>query len=170
MRIRDLEPSERPWLAQRLVERWGATAIARRGELVDAAWLPALIAEDGERGEAVALATYLIDGDAAELVTLDAFTSGQGAGAALLQEVADRARAAGCRRLWLITTNDNLRALAVYQRHGLRIIAVHRDAVDRARHDKPSIPVIGDHNIPVHDELELELDLSGTDRRRSPTG
>ncbi|MCW3008908.1 MAG: hypothetical protein JWP17_3534 [Solirubrobacterales bacterium] len=167
MRIRDLDPSERPWLAQRLVERWGATAIARRGELVDAAWLPALIAQEGERDEVVALATYLIDGEAAELVTLDAFTSGQGAGAALLQEVADRARAAGCKRLWLITTNDNLRALAVYQRHGLRIVAVHRGAVDHARRQKPSIPLIGDHNIPVHDELELELDLTGTAGRNA---
>jgi ribosomal protein S18 acetylase RimI-like enzyme len=165
MRIRDLEPSERPWLARQLVERWGATAIARKGELVDAAWLPALIAEDGERGQAVALATYLIDGDSAELVTLDAFTSGQGAGAALLQEVADRARAAGCRRLWLITTNDNLRALAVYQRQGLRIVAVHSGAVDRARGHKPSIPLVGDHNIPVHDELELELDLTAPGSR-----
>jgi ribosomal protein S18 acetylase RimI-like enzyme len=158
MRIRDLEPSERPWLAQRLVERWGATSIARRGELVDAAWLPALVAEDGERS--LAMATYLIDGEACELVTLDALTPGQGAGAALLDEVAARARAAGCARLWLITTNDNLRALAVYQRHGLRIVAVHPDAVDEIRARKPSIPVVGDHGIPVHDELELALDLT----------
>ena len=74
-------------------------------------------------------------------------------------------RDAGATRLWLTTTNDNLAAVGFYQRRGLRIVAVHRGAVDRARLLKPSIPVAGDNGIELHDELELELLLAPSDRR-----
>ena len=34
-----------------------------------------------------------------------------------------------CRRLWLVTTNDNLPAVRFYQRIGLRVVAIHRDVL-----------------------------------------
>ena len=61
--------------------------------------------------------------------------------------------------MWLVTTNDNLRALAFYQRRGFRIIAVHTDAVARSREAKPEIPAVGDNGIPILDEIELEKEL-----------
>jgi len=67
----------------------------------------------------------------------------------------------GCRRVWLITSNDNLDALRFYQRRGLRLVAVHRGAIDEARRVKPSIPATGEYGIPVRDEIELELQLRG---------
>jgi len=81
---------------------------------------------------------------------------GQGAGTALLTAVEAAAAAAGCRRLWLITTNDNLDALRFYQRRGYRLAALYPGAVDEARRVKPTIPLVGNHGIPLHDELELE--------------
>ncbi len=62
----------------------------------------------------------------------------------------------GVRRIWLVTTNDNLRALRFYQRRGMRITAVDRGAVDRARAVKPEIPLVGADGIELHDELRLE--------------
>ena len=60
----------------------------------------------------------------------------------------------------LITTNDNVRALELYQRWGMEIAALHRYAVSEARrHLKPSIPERGLHGIPIAHELELELRL-----------
>jgi len=82
-----------------------------------------------------------------------------GSGTALMEAVAAAARDAGCRRVWLITTNDNLRALRFYQRRGFRLAALHRDALDRSRELKPSIPDVGLDGIPLRDELELELTL-----------
>jgi len=79
-----------------------------------------------------------------------------GAGSVLLAAATEVARKAGARRLWLITTNDNLDALALYQRRGFRLVAVRAGAVDRARLLKPSIPEVGEHGIPMHDELVLE--------------
>lgn len=157
LRVRPLRADERPWLADQLRWAWGTPQVVSRGRVHDAARLPALVAVAG--GEVVGVATFDVRNEQCELVTLDASTEGCGVGSALLQAVANEARRRGCRRVWLITTNDNLRALAFYQRRGLRLIAVHRGAVDAARRIKPSIPLVGNDGIPLHDELELELPL-----------
>ena len=61
-----------------------------------------------------------------------------------------------------MTTNDNTDALRFYQRRGFRIRAVRSGAVDDARRRlKPGIPAIGDHGIPLSDEIELERAVVG---------
>jgi ribosomal protein S18 acetylase RimI-like enzyme len=155
--VRALRPAERRWLGEHLELAWGGTTIVSRGREHDASALPALVATDGDA--LVGLATYELDGDACQLVTLEAFRQWDGIGSALLAAVAEHARAHGCRRLWLITTNDNLAALRFYQRRGLRLVAVRPGAIDAARRIKPGIPQIGNHGIRVSDELELELPL-----------
>ncbi len=129
--------------------------VARRGELVDALAHPALIA-----GEFEGVLTYIVGREACEVLTLHAEPSHSGAGTALLDAVKRLAAEAGCTRLELITTNDNVDALRFYQRRGFRLKARHAGAVDDARARlKPEIPEIGDHGIPLRDELELELRL-----------
>jgi ribosomal protein S18 acetylase RimI-like enzyme len=78
------------------------------------------------------------------------------AGTALLDGARRVASGLGLRRVWLITTNDNVDALRFYQRRGLCIAAVHPGAVDRGRLAKPAIPLDGEYGIPIHDEIELE--------------
>jgi hypothetical protein len=39
----------------------------------------------------------------------------------------------------------------------IRLVALRRGAIDKARGIKPSIPLIGRYGIPVHDQLELAL-------------
>jgi ribosomal protein S18 acetylase RimI-like enzyme len=155
--VRPVEDADRAWVAETLTRRWGATYIVSRRRRHDASGLAGMMAEiDGER---LGLATYRIEGDEVEVVTMDALVQGRGIGTALLEAVVRRAVAAGGRRLWLVTTNDNLDALRFYQRRGLRLVAVHRSAVDQARVVKPQIPEVGALGIAVHDEIELELDL-----------
>ena len=91
-------------------------------------------------------------------MTIRSLQEGRGVGRALLDAIRDTAVEAGCTRLWLVTTNDNLRALELYQRWGMEIVAFHRHAMTKARlHLKPSIPKRGAHGIPIAHELELEL-------------
>lgn len=123
----------------------------------DAAKLPALLAE--QDGVAVGLLTYSVADHALEVVSIDAVIPRGGVGSALLAGAADLARKAGARRLWLITTNDNLDALRFYQRRGMRITEVAPGALDASRALKPSIPLIGEYGIPLRDELTLELKL-----------
>jgi ribosomal protein S18 acetylase RimI-like enzyme len=129
-----------------------------RGRAHRADLLPAMVAKAGER--LCGLATYRHDGGGAELVTLDAEPVGRGVGSALLTAVITDLRSQGCRRLWLITTNDNIDALRFYQSRGLRLVDVHIGAVDEARQIKRTIPMVGAHGIAIHDELELSIELA----------
>ena len=156
MTVRPLGEGDREWVRETLRELWGETVVSR-GVVHDPTALPGFVAEEG--GERVGLLTYRVDGADCEVVTIDAFPEGAGAGTALLDAAAAAAREAGCGRVWLITTNDNLRALRFYQRRGFRLVAVHPDALERSRELKPSIPEIGLDGIPLRDELELELTL-----------
>jgi hypothetical protein len=61
--------------------------------------------------------------------------------------------------LRVTTTNDNLNALRFYQRRGFRMTEVRPGAVDRARSQKPSIPLVGEFGIPIHDEIDLERQI-----------
>jgi ribosomal protein S18 acetylase RimI-like enzyme len=58
---------------------------------------------------------------------------GRGVGSALLDGARAEFRAAGLRRAWLVTTNDNLDVLGFYQRRGGRTAALRPGAVNEAR-------------------------------------
>lgn len=155
--VRPLTEDDRAWASQVEADSWGAPVVARLGELVDPTELPGFVAlVDGERA---GLATYAVRGDDCELVTIRSLREGEGIGRALLDAVRAAATAAGCRRLWLITTNNNLRALRIYQRWGMDIVALHRNAVAESRRLRPSIPERDADGIPMAHELELELEL-----------
>lgn len=128
---------------------------ARLGEVHDVLALPGLGAWEAER--LVGVATYAVDGPRAELAVLAVAVEarGTGIGGTLVEAVAGFAFAGGVRELWLVTTNDNLDALRLYQRHDFRLTELHAGAVDSARDVKPTIPLTGDHGIPLHDELIL---------------
>ena len=152
--VRDAAPADREWIGNLLRERWHDTLITAHGELIEALELPALVADD-RRG----LATWRRVGGNAELMTIDAVPIGCGTGTALIEALAVRLRKQGCVRLCLTTTNDNLSGLRFYMRRGFRLVALRPGEVDEARKQKPSISLVGQHGIPIHDELELCLAL-----------
>ena len=140
------------------LELHDTAVVARLGELVDARLPPALIAVDGER--LLGVLTWIAHADSLEVLTLHVTEPWHGTGTALLEGSRRLAASLECRRVWLVTTNDNTDALRFYQRRGFRLARLHPGAVDRSRLLlKPSIPEIGDHGIPLRDELELELKL-----------
>ena len=142
------------------LRRWNCLRVARRGALELALEHPALVAEEDER--LLGVLTYVVDGTQCEILTLHADERHGGVGSALVAEVLRIAAHAGCTRLWVITTNDNLEALRFYQRRGFRLAGLNRGAVDDSRARlKPEIPTLGNHEIPLRDELELEQDVDG---------
>jgi GNAT superfamily N-acetyltransferase len=157
MEIRPLSADDRTWVEGFIQNRWGAPTVVGHGTVYTPAELPGFVALEG--GEPVGLLTYAAESDAWEIVTIDSLVEGRGVGSALLDAVADSARAAGCRRLWLITTNDNLPALRFYQKRGFILVRMHRGAVAASRRLKPEIPLTGSEGIPIRDELELEMEL-----------
>jgi ribosomal protein S18 acetylase RimI-like enzyme len=156
--VRPIGEEDRAWVAQTIVERWRSEVVVARGTVYQPARLPGFLAWSGD--VRVGLLTYHLEDMACEIVTLDSFTDRRGTGTALIEAVVDMAGAAGCRRLWLITTNDNLRALRFYQKRGFHLTRLYPDAVTAARRIKPEISLIGDDGIPLRDELELERPLT----------
>jgi len=73
------------------------------------------------------------------------------------EAVVDEARSRGCKRLWLITTNDNQKAVRFYRNRGFQLAAIHKNALDETRKLKPGLPETGIDGIPLKDEIELEL-------------
>ena len=156
-RVRPVGEADRAWVLETVLG-WGAEFIVSRGRKIFPQDLPAFCAVT-PRGDRLGLATYEVDGDTCELVTLDALPRWAGIGTALLAAVAGAAARAGCRRLWLVTTNDNLDALRFYQRRGMHLVAVHHGLRETARRLKPQMPLTGCFGIPIVDEIELEMRL-----------
>jgi ribosomal protein S18 acetylase RimI-like enzyme len=154
--IRPRDPRDDDWVLS-MIRRWGETDyVISRGRKIYAAELPGFCAVSSA-GEPLGLATYEPIGEDCQLVTLHALQRFTGIGTTLLAAVREAAAAAGCRRLWLITTNDNVDALRFYQRRDFALVAVHRGLREVARRLKPSLPLTGDYGIPIRDELELEM-------------
>lgn len=151
--VRPYDPrADERWAEEFLDEHLGGRRQARRGEIID-------VLEPGfglVAGYRLGLLTYGSEGDGLELTAIATDPTGQGTGTDLVEALVAMARERGVTSIRVTTTNDNLDALAFYQRRGFRIQEVRAGAVDEARRTiKPSIPVLGQHGIEMHDEIEL---------------
>jgi GNAT superfamily N-acetyltransferase len=154
--IRPAGPEDKEWIRELLRERWAADFIIVHREEYRPAELPGFIAETGPvKSGAI---TYRLDGRECEIMTLDSLFPGRGIGGALIGAVQIAASRAGCRRLTVVTTNDNLHAIRFYQRKGFVLSALRANAIEESRKRKP-IPLLGDDGIPIRDEIELEMIL-----------
>ena len=159
--ILPIKTEDREWVSQFFFEHWGSNIAVSRGVIYYPQDLPGFVAL--HQGEKVGLITYKITGANCEIVTINSVRSSLGVGTALIEAVRDMASKSGCKRLWLITTNDNMNALRFYQKRGFVLVAVHRNALELSRKLKPEIPMIGNDGIPLRDEIELELMLDDID-------
>lgn len=154
---RSIEPADKQIVSQLLIEHWGTEVVVSRGKAWRPAELPGMLAET--QGQIVGLITWRVDNLSTEIVTLNSFSEGRGVGAALLKEAENVARKAGQTDLWLVSTNDNVRAIGFYQKCGWEMAAFHRNALDISRRVKPEIPLRGYNDIPIVHEIEFRLAL-----------
>jgi GNAT superfamily N-acetyltransferase len=159
--IQPLNTADREWFSQFIFEHWGSNKVVSRGVVYYPQDLPGFVALN--EGEKVGLITYNITGTNCEIVTINSNRSSSGVGTALIEAVRNIAITSGCKRLWLITTNDNLNALRFYQKRGFVLVAIHRNALELSRKLKPEMSLIGDYGIPLREEIELEMKLDNTD-------
>lgn len=151
--VRRLSPADD--VAGWLNKHWGGETVVTRGRVFRAEELEGLVAE--RQGLLGGVLTWVVEGDTMELVSLDASQRREGIGSTLVAEAIAVARAAGLRRVVLTTTNDNTTALIFWQHLGFRLTALRPDAVVAARALKPQIPELGEHHLPIRDEIDLEL-------------
>ena len=156
MNIRRLTSDDLSRLRQFWVEHWGADFMVVQGEIYRPEQLDGFVVEDNEW---VGLITFIIKDNEMEITSLDSLREGQGIGTELMNTVVKEARQQNCKRLFLITTNDNLNALGFYQKRGFELSRLYRGAINESRKIKPGISLIGENNIPLRDEIELEMML-----------
>jgi DNA-3-methyladenine glycosylase I len=157
MQLRRLTREDRPRLRQFWKDRWGDEFVVAHGVVYYPDALDGFVAFDGE--EWVGLITYLFSAQDCEIVSIDSTREGQGIGTKLMDAAVEEARKRNCKRVFLVTTNDNLNALGFYQKRGFEMVKISRGAVNESRKIKPGIPRIGMYNIPLRDEIELEIPL-----------
>lgn len=146
------------WLANLWDQEWGGQSMVSQNRVYHLDTLAKLVAV--EDGRLVGAVTWAVHRTSAEIVSLNAQVENRGIGSALMAAAEARLRAQGVTRVFLITTNDNLTALAFYQKRGYRLTALFPEAVDRARRLKPSIPFKAANGMPIRDELRLEKSLN----------
>ena len=155
--MRRLTPDDLPRLRQFWIEHWGGEEMVTRGNVYRPEQLDGFVIED-ER-EWLGLVTFIVTSDECEVTSLNSLREAQGIGTSLINAVVEESRKHGYKRVFFITTNDNLNALGFYQKRGFELVAVYRGAVNESRKIKPGIPLIGYNNIPLRDEIELEMKL-----------
>jgi hypothetical protein len=158
--IQTLNMADREWVSEFMLGHWGSNKVVSRGVVYYPQDLHGFVAMyDGEK---VDLVTYNITGTNCEIVTINSIRAFAWVGTALINGVRNIALQSRCKRLWLITANDNMNALRFYQNRWFELVAIHRNALDISRKLKPEIPLIGHDGIPLRDEIELEMMLNDT--------
>lgn len=182
--VQHADPADLTFIREELVRNWHDVGIWSLGRRYQADELPGFIAIDDDDGgtgvspvriateteragetpappgaQRVGLVTYCIHdgGYHGEIITLSSRVENRGVGAALLNAAVEALKQAGCVRVFLTTTNDNLRALGFYQKRGWKLAVLHKGLVEEARKRKPIIPLMGMNGIVVRDEIELEM-------------
>ncbi|WP_044338780.1 GNAT family N-acetyltransferase [Rossellomorea aquimaris] len=138
---------------------WGSPKMVISSGIYDCSTLDGFVVLNEDR-EIIGLITYIFRDGECEIISLDSLEERKGIGTALMKKVEKVAAENHCKRITLITTNDNLLALKFYQKRGYMISHIHRFAVEKARKVKPEIPLIGNDGIPIRDEIRLECDLT----------
>ncbi len=156
--IKPIRTADKDWVKKITKQTFGSKFVYDAGRKKFPHKLPGFVAYD--KNERVGLVTFEIMSKECEIVSIESLRPGEGIGSLLLNKVLETARSHGCKRIWLITTNDNLNALRFYQNRGFVLKKIYPGAVTKTRETiKPEIPLIGEGGIPIRDEIELEYRL-----------
>lgn len=156
--IKKIEEKDKKIISEFLLKEWGNTVIVlREGEIFDLKDEAGFVIYD--RDKVIGLITYRISNNRCEILSLNSNIENQGIGTALIEKVKEYTKINNCSILHTITTNDNLRAIGFFQKRGFHLAKLYVNAMDIVRKVKPEVPVKGDNNIPLNDELEFEMNI-----------
>ena len=157
IRVREIQEEDRRWVRDLIKKYWMSEVVVSRGRIYHADQLSGFITTD--RGNRVGLITYRIENDQCEIMTLNALYERRGIGRALIDAVRTDTEKRHCKRIWLVTTNDNVPARCFYEKCGFTVAAIHHNAMEVSRKLKPEIPLLGVDDVPIRDEIEFAMQL-----------
>lgn len=157
MRFEQITDHTRSLINRFITERWFTTKMIARGKEIDITTAEGIFAL--EDGKIIGLITYVVYDDILEITSLDSLCENKGLGTELLIKAIETAKKIKCKKIVLITTNDNIKAIRFYQKRGFDMACLYRNALDISRKLKPEIPLIGEEHIPLKHEIEFEMIL-----------
>ncbi|MFH1513204.1 MAG: GNAT family N-acetyltransferase [Bacillota bacterium] len=137
---------------------WAGPMIAVNGRLWDTRKLPGIAALD-ESGEPVGYLLYAFHGGVCEIMALESLRENKGIATRLIERVKRIAKERGVKKVTVMTTNDNIRAIRFYQMRGFTLRALRPNMLEISRRLKPEIPLTGAGGIPIRDEIEFEIEV-----------
>ena len=140
-----------------IMEHWYTTTMIIRGREIDMTTVDGIVLWDNS--QIVGLLTFIVYDHTLEITSLDSLRDKQGLGTLLIEKVVSVAKEMKCKRIVLITTNDNINAICFYQKRGFDMVRLHYNAMEVSRKLKPEIPLIGENDIPLRHEIEFEMIL-----------
>jgi N-acetylglutamate synthase-like GNAT family acetyltransferase len=154
---RAVRETDEEWIDQFIQKHWSSEKVVVHNTVYYPRELKGIIAED-KKGR-TGLITYNLENENCEIVTLNSISENKGVGTSLVNLVIAEAQKKKCRTVWLITTNDNIKAMHFYQKLGFKLVKIYPDAVKESRKLKPEIPLHEENGTPLRDELEFSLDI-----------
>lgn len=158
IQVKPVTPADALWLENLVENDWGGNPLVVRTVSYYPHKMAGLVAFEGDKR--VGVLSYEIRDDICEIIIFEVFNKFKGIGTQMLDALKKLVKTQGCKKIYLMTTNDNLEALRFYQKRGFTISGIHLDSVKKSREIKPSIGLTGDYGIPVRDEIDLILDLN----------
>ena len=157
MKIEKIDNQNRIFINDFIEEQWHTTKMIIRGSEIDMTTVEGLVVLEDDK--IIGLITYMFYDDVMEILSLDSLREKQGMGTGLVKKVISIAEESNCKKIVLVTTNDNINALRFYQKRGFDMAHLYRNAVEDSRKMKPQIPLIGENDIPLRHEIEFEMML-----------
>jgi N-acetylglutamate synthase-like GNAT family acetyltransferase len=136
-----------------IIKGWGSDIIVSRGKIYRAEDLDGVLVYENK--EIIGLGLYYIKNNECEVVLLETFVQKKGIGSKIVEKIIEIAKVKNCKRIWVITTNNNINALEFYQKRGFYFSKIYINAMEESRKLKPEIPE--EYNgIKIRDEIEFE--------------
>lgn len=145
-------------IAAFMVSTWGSTRMMVAMQVYDVMAIEATGLYDSEN-KLVAFASWALRDKTAYLCALHALVQGKGYARHLLAALMPMLKDKGARTIRAMITNDNMPALAFYQKNGFRFATLYVGGVDAYRTTMPGMITHGYEGIAIHDALELECVL-----------
>ena len=139
-------------------DAWAGPMLAVNGKLWDTRSMAGYAAIDGNH-QIVGYLLYIVRDKECEIMVLESLRENAGIGTTLIERMKAFANEHGMKKVVVMTTNDNIRAIRFYQKRGFTLRALRSNALETSRKLKPEIPLIGSDGIPLRDELEFEIEV-----------
>jgi N-acetylglutamate synthase-like GNAT family acetyltransferase len=121
-----------------IIKGWGSDIIVSRGKIHRTEDLDGVLVYENQK--IIGLGLYYIKNNECEIVLLETFIENKGIGTQIIERIKIIAQENNCKRIWVITTNNNINAIKFYQKRGFHFTNIYINAMDESRKIKPEIP------------------------------